>query len=465
MPGRERKAQEGTPAVLLRPGIPMTMVLGITRAQAIVGGSNTSLPQPQNGGDKPNPEKGSSPGNNNSQNGSSDGSGSHNAGSSGGTAGQNGSGEKNPGYGQDGGGNSQNSASGKGGNDNAGGGGQDSSPHGSCSSSQAIPVTTPPSAISQTQPAAALTSTSSNDGSPVNIRGSSQLKTSISTSPGYLNSATEIADGVDNGSTTVGIRLPPSTSVFISTGINTYPSSISGSPTTSVSVFTTTGTTATISPSDTGNIINAPKNTHSLIGGIIGGIIAFLALFALLLFLFIRKRRHSSLFNFDAEKFVGVKCCAESTVEASVPTAATHLVSPTVVKRTSASEWEDDECHDDEVSGQGRHLEIILGIQSETQALLRTLGFQSFPSLLLTPFLSLKIPFTTLLGSPSLFSAIQRLALLCLSRKAQCRKPLGCQLCQFKGFEVRFFRMMRLRYAPVSVIPRDIRRIFPGMVI
>lgn len=71
------------------------------------------------------------------------------------------------------------------------------------------------------------------------------------------------------------------------------------------------------------------------------------------------------------------------------------------------------------------HLEIKLRVHSKT---LHMLERRSFPTLLLTPFLSLKIPFTTLLESRGMLSAIPGPALLpCLMRRAQCRKPLGCQ--------------------------------------
>ncbi|KAK0466262.1 uncharacterized protein EV420DRAFT_1475024 [Desarmillaria tabescens] len=287
--------------------------------------SNTSPPSPQQGGGKSNnPEPGSSPGN-----GGDGDSGPHNAGSSGGAAGQTGKGSQN-GPGDDGG------------NNNEGGGG--GSPRSSGSPSQTIPP------ISRTQPSA---STSTADvGSPVNTGDSSQSETSILTSPQSSNSATEAADSMDTGSSASVVGVS-SASVFTSTVTKTYAGSISGSPTT-VSVFTTTGIATMISPSETRNSINMPTSSRPLIGGIIGGIIAFLALSALLLFLFIRKRRRlriaSSLFNFDTENFVGVKRSAESTLEASVSTPATHMGSPTVDRRKSTFGWEDDKFHDHEVS-------------------------------------------------------------------------------------------------------------------
>ncbi|KAK0233913.1 hypothetical protein IW262DRAFT_122072 [Armillaria fumosa] len=182
------------------------------------------------------------------------------------------------------------------------------------------------------------------------------------------------------------------------------------------------------SPSRAGDTISTPTNSRGLIGGIIGGVIAFSALLTLLVFQFVRKRRRlritSSLFNFDTEKFVGAKRSAEFVGEACVSISETHLVSPTVVKWEPASGWGDDRCHDDgdEVFRPTRASRDE-GVNTSKDAA--------------------HIPFTTMLESLGMLAAIPGPALLlCLTRRARCRKPLGCQ---FEGSEVRCCRLIMIR--------------------
>ncbi|KAG7452041.1 uncharacterized protein BT62DRAFT_277894 [Guyanagaster necrorhizus] len=139
--------------------------------------------------------------------------------------------------------NSQNgSASGRGGNSNEGGGGQDGPPHNSSASSPLVtPATIPQPTISQTRPAIASASTVSGDGFSANTSSSSQLTTSILTSPESSTSIKTLPGSV-NGTSAIEGPSPPLLT-FISTDAKTYTSTISGSPTTSLSIFTTTGTT------------------------------------------------------------------------------------------------------------------------------------------------------------------------------------------------------------------------------
>ncbi|KAK0433983.1 hypothetical protein EV421DRAFT_1362579 [Armillaria borealis] len=272
-------------------------------------GSTASPSQSAEGGKKSNSKDASGSGNGGNKKGSKQGAASNNAG---GTASQNnGDGGKNTSPG-DASGYSNNSQNGStGGGDN--GGGADSS-HSSEPSPQTIPRTTPNPTDSQTRPAVASASIASNKGSTVKNGDSSPL--------------------------------PPSQSSF---------TPISRNPTSSLSDFPTTATAAMSSPSafEAGHTMNTSTNPRGLVGGIIGGVIAFSALITLLVVLFVRKRRRlripSSLFNFDIERFVGAKRSAESVVEACVPTPATHLVSPTVVKWKPSPEWGGGRCDDDGV--------------------------------------------------------------------------------------------------------------------
>ncbi|KAK0217610.1 hypothetical protein EDD85DRAFT_867821 [Armillaria nabsnona] len=239
--------------------------------------------------------------------------------------------------------NSKDASGGGGGNNN--GSGVDS-PHGSESSPQAIPNTTPHPTDAQTRPAATSTSIAPNEGSPVKNGDSSPLTTSVLTSLGSLSSTTKETDIMVYESTSV--KSPSSLQSAL-----TFVGASSRNSTASLGTFSATATTTMTSPAGAGDIANTSTNSPGLVGGIIGGIIAFSALLTLLVFLLVRKRRRlrmpSSLFNFDIEKFVGAKRSAESVVEARVSTSATHLISPTVVKWEPAPEWGDNRCHDDEV--------------------------------------------------------------------------------------------------------------------
>ncbi|PBL00279.1 hypothetical protein ARMGADRAFT_1006504 [Armillaria gallica] len=248
--------------------------------------------------------------------------------------------------------NSKGASGGGGVNDNGGG---VNSPHGSESSPQAIPNTTPNPTGAQTRPTATSASIAPKEGSPVKNGDSSPLTTSVLTSLGSLSSITDTTATVMYYGGTSVESLSSLQSALTSVGASSHSSSIGRNSTALLGTSPATATTAMISPTGAGYVAGTKTNiSRSLVGGIIGGIIAFFALLTLLVFLFVRKRQRlripSSLFNFDIEKFVGAKRSAESVVEARVSTtSATHLVSPTVVKWEPAPEWGDDRCHDDEV--------------------------------------------------------------------------------------------------------------------